>query len=132
MGIMIINSYRNQFNSIYNNHTFSRMFLSIEAAHKKGSGSTKNGRDSVSKRRGIKTYGKEFINAGGIIVRQVGNTFHPGFNVGSGKDYTLFATTTGIVSYERIKGRKCVSVYPQSDEKKVKNRSNSVNFSRRN
>merc|ERR1712182_198021 len=88
----------------------------IDAAHKKGSGSTKNGRDSVSKRRGIKIYGKQFVNAGSIIVRQVGSIFHPGFNVGSGKDYTLFAISAGIVSYERIKGRKCVSVYSQPNE----------------
>merc|ERR1739848_414279 len=90
----------------------------IDAAHKKGSGSTKNGRDSVSKRRGVKIYGKQYINAGGIIVRQVGSIFHPGFNVGSGKDYTLFALSSGTVLYERVRGRKCVSVYPRLDKKK--------------
>merc|ERR1712078_482051 len=86
---------------------------------KKGSGSTKNGRDSVSKRRGIKVYGKQSVTAGGIIVRQVGSTFHAGVNVGCGKDYTLFALSSGLVTYERIKGRKCVSVYPHFIEKKV-------------
>merc|ERR1711937_68145 len=91
----------------------------FDAARKKGSGSTKNGRDSVSKRRGIKVYGKQSVNAGGIIVRQVGSTFHPGINVGCGKDYTLFALSSGFVEYESIKGRKCVSVYPHSNEKGV-------------
>merc|ERR1711976_605077 len=59
-------------------------------AHKKGSGSTKNGRDSVSKRRGVKVFGNQNVSAGSIIIRQVGSKFHPGFNVGCGKDFTLF------------------------------------------
>merc|ERR1719335_770552 len=84
----------------------------IEAAHKKGSGSTKNGRDSLSKRRGVKVYGGQAITAGGIIVRQVGKTFHPGRNVGCGKDYTLFALSEGTVKFERSQGRKCVSILP--------------------
>merc|ERR550514_977186 len=87
--------------------------ISLEAAHKKGSGSTKNGRDSVSKRRGIKVYGENFVSAGGIIVRQVGSLFYAGHNVGCGKDYTLFALSSGIVKYERVRNQKSVSVYPQ-------------------
>merc|ERR1719408_986322 len=102
--------------------TVSRCFVTqniiVDAAHKKGSGSTKNGRDSVSKRRGIKVYGRQAVTAGGIIIRQVGSSFHPGFNVRCGKDYTLFALSSGLVSYERIRGRKCVSVYPEPNVKK--------------
>uniref|UniRef100_A0A061QZS7 Large subunit ribosomal protein L27 n=1 Tax=Tetraselmis sp. GSL018 TaxID=582737 RepID=A0A061QZS7_9CHLO len=86
--------------------------LLIEAAHKKGAGSTKNGRDSVSKRRGVKVYGDQPVKAGGIIVRQVGNTWHAGNGVGQGKDYTLYALDSGVVKFEKIKGRKCISVYP--------------------
>ena len=66
-------------------------------AHKKGGGSTRNGRDSESKRLGVKSYGGELINAGTIIMRQRGTTIHPGVNVGMGKDHTLFATVTGTV-----------------------------------
>lgn len=81
-------------------------------SHKKAGGSTKNGRDSNSQRRGIKCYGGENVIAGNILVRQVGTKIHPGTNVGMGKDYTLFAKTDGVVTYER-KGRnkKRVSVY---------------------
>mmetsp|Transcript_21349 Transcript_21349/g.59281 ORF Transcript_21349/g.59281 Transcript_21349/m.59281 type:complete len:162 (+) Transcript_21349:162-647(+) len=86
--------------------------LRIEAAHKKGAGSTKNGRDSNSQRRGVKVYGDQQVKAGGIIIRQVGNTWHAGSNVGKGKDYTLFAVNEGVVKFETIKGRSCVSVYP--------------------
>ena len=81
-------------------------------AHKKGQGSSRNGRDSNSQRRGVKVFGGENINAGSIIVRQVGTKIHPGENVGMGKDYTLFALINGTVKYERLgKTRKKVSVY---------------------
>lgn len=81
-------------------------------AHKKGQGSSRNGRDSNAQRRGVKVYGGQKINAGGIIVRQVGTKIHPGNNVGLGKDYTLYARIDGIVTYERLdKTRKKVSVY---------------------
>jgi large subunit ribosomal protein L27 len=81
-------------------------------AHKKGQGSTRNGRDSNSQRRGIKVYGGETVNAGSILIRQVGTKIHPGRNVGIGKDYTIFAKIDGIVKYERFgKDRKKVSVY---------------------
>lgn len=81
-------------------------------AHKKGQGSSRNGRDSNSQRRGVKVYGGQTINAGSIIVRQVGTKIHPGNNVGLGKDFTLFALINGVVKYERLdKTRKKVSVY---------------------
>ena len=81
-------------------------------AHKKGQGSSRNGRDSNSQRRGIKVFGGQTINAGSIIVRQVGTKIHPGNNVGMGKDYTLFSLINGVVKYERLdKTRKKVSVY---------------------
>jgi len=81
-------------------------------AHKKGQGSSRNGRDSNAQRRGVKVYGGEKIHAGSIIVRQVGTKIHPGTNVGLGKDYTLFALINGVVKYERLdKTRKKVSVY---------------------
>jgi large subunit ribosomal protein L27 len=81
-------------------------------AHKKGQGSTRNGRDSNAQRRGVKVFGGQRINAGSIIVRQVGTKIHPGTNVGLGKDYTLFSMIDGIVMYERLdKKRKKVSVY---------------------
>lgn len=84
-------------------------------AHKKAGGSTKNGRDSNSQRRGIKVYGGSAINCGGIIVRQVGSTFHAGRNVGTGKDYTLFALTKGTVVFERWgKNKQRVSVAPSA------------------
>jgi large subunit ribosomal protein L27 len=82
-------------------------------AHKKGGGSSRNGRDSRSKRLGVKKYGGETVRAGNIIVRQHGTRIKPGTNVGMGKDYTLFATADGFVRFERIRrGRKQVSVYP--------------------
>lgn len=85
-------------------------------AHKKGQGSTRNGRDSNSQRRGVKVYGGQMIPAGSILVRQVGTVVHPGKNVKLGRDYTLYATITGIVKYERYsKDRKRVSVYPEGD-----------------
>ena len=81
-------------------------------SHKKAAGSSKNGRDSNAQRRGVKKFGGEKVVAGNIIVRQVGTKIHPGNNVGMGKDYTLFALTDGVVTFER-KGRakKKVSVY---------------------
>ncbi|MCO5572878.1 hypothetical protein L7F22_026637 [Adiantum nelumboides] len=91
--------------------------LTIEAAHKKGSGSTKNGRDSVGKRLGVKIYGDQRAKAGSIIVRQRGTTFHPGNNVGLGKDYTLFSLIDGVVKFEKYgPDRKKVSVYPKEVE----------------
>jgi large subunit ribosomal protein L27 len=81
-------------------------------SHKKAAGSTKNGRDSNAQRRGVKKYGGEKVLAGNIIVRQLGTKIHPGNNVGVGKDYTLFALTDGVVTFERKgRDRKKVSVY---------------------
>ena len=83
-------------------------------AHKKGGGSSSNGRDSRSKRLGVKNYGGEFVIPGNIIVRQRGSKFHPGAGVGMGKDYTIFATRAGFVTFEKIRGRKGqrrISVY---------------------
>ena len=84
-------------------------------AHKKAGGSTRNGRDSESKRLGVKRYGGQVVAAGNILVRQRGTAFHPGTNVGCGKDHTLFATSEGIVSftYKGPKQRKTVNVTPQ-------------------
>lgn len=80
-------------------------------AHKKGVGSSKNGRDSQSKRLGVKRYGGEFVTAGSIIIRQRGTRIHPGINVGRGNDDTLFATVDGVVTFERKgRDRKIVSV----------------------
>ncbi len=80
-------------------------------AHKKGGGSTKNGRDSESKRLGVKRFGGELVRSGNIIVRQRGTRFHPGTNVGIGKDDTLFATSDGIVTFRRGRNdRNTVSV----------------------
>ncbi len=81
-------------------------------AHKKGQGSSRNGRDSNAQRRGVKVFGGQSINAGGIIVRQLGTKFHPGNNVGLGRDYTIFATIDGVVKFEQLdKKRKKISVY---------------------
>ena len=80
-------------------------------AHKKGAGSTKNGRDSNSKRLGIKKYGGEKVKAGNILIRQRGMTFKPGKNVSFGRDYTLFALIDGVVKFEyRTKSSKQVSI----------------------
>ena len=81
-------------------------------AHKKAGGSTRNGRDSESKRLGVKMFGGQAVNAGSIIVRQRGTRFHPGDNVGCGRDHTLFAKATGVVKFHvrGSKGRKFVSV----------------------
>jgi len=81
-------------------------------AHKKGAGSTKNGRDSNAKRLGIKRYGGESVIPGNIILRQRGTKFIPGNNVGIGKDYTIYALIDGQVTFETKHGRKVVSVYP--------------------
>jgi len=84
-------------------------------AHKKGAGSTRNGRDSNSQRRGVKVYGGETVRAGNILVRQVGETISPGKGVGKGKDFTLFALVDGQVKYEWASNdKKKVSVYPAS------------------
>ncbi len=85
-------------------------------AHKKGTGSTRNGRDSNAQRLGVKRYGGEVVQAGNILVRQRGTKFHPGNNVGLGRDDTLFALVNGVVTFERYgKSRKKVSVYPNFD-----------------
>ncbi len=85
-------------------------------AHKKGGGSSRNGRDSQAKRLGVKKYGGERVRAGNILVRQRGTKIKPGRNVGVGGDYTLFALVDGVVQYETIRdGRKRVSVVPVSE-----------------
>lgn len=81
-------------------------------AHKKGAGSTRNGRDSNAKRLGIKRYGGEYVIPGNIIVRQKGTKYKPGNHVGLGKDYTIYALIDGQVKFETKHGRKVVSVYP--------------------
>lgn len=81
-------------------------------AHKKGAGSTRNGRDSQPKRLGVKVFGGEAVVPGNILVRQRGTRIHPGFNVERGKDDTLYALIAGKVTYEMCRGRKRVSVYP--------------------
>ena len=82
-------------------------------AHKKAGGSSRNGRDSNSQRRGVKRFGGQIVRAGNILVRQVGTKIHPGTNVGCGRDYTLFAKIDGVVTYEEFgRGRKRVSIYP--------------------
>lgn len=82
-------------------------------AHKKGLGSTRNGRDSNPKYRGVKKFGGETVIAGNIIIRQKGTRWHPGLNVGMGRDYTLFSLVDGVVRFERYgKDRQKVSVYP--------------------
>jgi large subunit ribosomal protein L27 len=82
-------------------------------AHKKGQGSSRNGRDSRGQRRGVKIFGGEQVRAGNILVRQVGTRVHPGRNVGMGRDYTLFALVDGIVQYERFgKDHRRVNIQP--------------------
>ncbi|MGB0580817.1 MAG: 50S ribosomal protein L27 [Limisphaerales bacterium] len=85
-------------------------------AHKKGAGSTRNGRDSTSKRLGVKKFGGEAINAGGIIVRQRGTKFHPGRNVGLGKDFTIYALADGHVKFDK-EGRR-VNVVTEAEATK--------------
>jgi len=83
-------------------------------AHKKGQGSSRNGRDSPGQRRGVKLYAGQLARAGNIIIRQLGTRIHPGMNVGMGRDYTIFAKIDGVVRYERVgKDRTRVSIYPQ-------------------
>ena len=83
-------------------------------AHKKGGGTSRNGRDSQSKRLGVKRYDGQVVRSGTIIVRQRGTHFHPGANVGMGRDYTIFATIDGYVKFEHFtKAKKRISVYPE-------------------
>ncbi|MFT3838762.1 MAG: 50S ribosomal protein L27 [Myxococcaceae bacterium] len=87
-------------------------------AHKKGQGSSRNGRDSNSQRRGVKVYGGQQVTAGSIIIRQLGTKIHPGRNVQMGRDHTLFATVDGVVKFERKdRDRKQVSIVPAADAK---------------
>ena len=86
-------------------------------AHKKGQGSSRNGRDSNAKRRGVKAFGGEFVSAGSIIVRQVGSKFNAGKNVGTGRDWTLFALVDGHVQFEKAKRR--VNVVPAATPQAV-------------
>lgn len=91
-------------------------------AHKKGAGSTKNGRDSNSKRLGMKKAGGEYVIPGNILLRQRGTRIHPGENVGIGKDHTLFAKAAGYVVFERMRGRngqKRLCVYPENPNKQA-------------
>ena len=84
-------------------------------AHKKGQGSTSNGRDSIGKRLGVKRYGGQAVKAGEILVRQRGTTFHPGKNVGIGSDYTIFSKVHGMVKFENMTRKKQkISVYPSN------------------
>ena len=86
-------------------------------AHKKGGGSTRNGRDSQSKRLGVKRYDSQYVSAGSIIVRQRGTRIHPGVNVGVGRDHTLFSLIDGTVKFEfKTKDKKRASVYPVAAE----------------
>lgn len=85
-------------------------------AHKKGGGSSRNGRDSQSKRLGVKKYGGEYVISGNIIVRQRGTQFHPGENVGIGKDHTIFATAPGYVAFLEVRGKKYIHVLPAATE----------------
>ncbi len=86
-------------------------------AHKKGQGSSRNGRDSNAQRRGVKVFGGQQVSAGSIIIRQLGTRIHPGRNVKMGRDYTLFATVDGIVKFERKdRDRKQVSVEPVAEK----------------
>jgi large subunit ribosomal protein L27 len=86
-------------------------------AHKKGQGSSRNGRDSAGQRLGVKRFGGQWVHAGSILVRQHGTKIHPGQNVGMGKDFTLFAKVDGLVTFERLdRERKKVSVYPSRVE----------------
>jgi large subunit ribosomal protein L27 len=85
-------------------------------AHKKGGGTSRNGRDSNAKRLGVKAFGGEYVSAGSILVRQRGTRIKPGENVGLGRDHTVFATIDGVVQFDTIRdGRKRVNVYPESE-----------------
>ncbi len=81
-------------------------------SHKKGQGSSRNGRDSNAQRRGVKKFGGEVVTAGNILVRQVGTKIHPGKNVGCGRDYTLFALVDGTVQFGKAKGKTVAHVEP--------------------
>lgn len=84
-------------------------------AHKKGQGSTSNGRDSIGKRLGVKRYGGQTVKAGEILVRQRGTSVHPGVDVGVGTDYTLFAKAPGVVKFEWLtRSKKKISIYPSN------------------
>lgn len=82
-------------------------------AHKKGGGSVRNGRDSAGQRLGVKCFGGEAVRAGNIIIRQRGTKFHPGENVGLGRDYTIYANIDGFVKFEVSRDKKYISVYPE-------------------
>jgi large subunit ribosomal protein L27 len=97
----------------FNEFLHPQVIKEFKMAHKKAGGSSRNGRDSIGQRRGIKKFGGETVTAGSIIVRQLGTKIHPGTNVGCGRDYTLFAKVDGVVTFEEFgKNRKRVSVYP--------------------
>ena len=83
-------------------------------AHKKGQGSTRNGRDSNPQYRGVKRHDGQEVKAGSILVRQLGTRFHPGNNVGVGRDWTLFSLVAGKVKFEKRNNRKLISVYPEA------------------
>jgi large subunit ribosomal protein L27 len=83
-------------------------------AHKKGGGSSKNGRDSAGQRLGVKRFGSEIVKAGEILVRQRGTVFHPGLNVGKGKDDTLFAKAAGKVVFKTLRGKKIIAIEPSA------------------
>ena len=86
-------------------------------AHKKGQGSSRNGRDSNPQYRGVKVYGGQTVTAGSILMRQLGTVIHPGKNVKLGRDYTLYSVVDGVVKYERLgRDRKKVSVYPAEEK----------------
>ena len=85
-------------------------------AHQKGQGSSRNGRDSPGQHRGVKMYGSEQVLAGNILVRQLGTLFHPGENVGMGRDYTLYAKADGTVKFTRKRGdRRIISIVPKAE-----------------
>ena len=85
-------------------------------AHKKGGGSSKNGRDSIGQRLGIKRYGGQLVKAGEILVRQHGTLFHPGTNVGKGRDHTLFAESAGTVQFKVLRGKRVIAIVPAARE----------------
>ncbi len=86
-------------------------------AHKKGGGSSRNGRDSNSQRLGVKRYAGQYVLAGNILIRQRGTKIKPGLNVDAGRDDTLFATVDGIVMFDLVRGRKRINVVPAAEEK---------------
>ena len=101
--------------TLFENYRYFEEVTGDVMAHKKGQGSTSNGRDSIGKRLGVKRYGGQTVKAGEIIVRQRGTSVHPGVNVGVGTDYTLFAKTPGVVKFEWLtRSKKKVSIYPSN------------------